>query len=147
MGEEALGLSHWIQGVLELSRWLVLLREESWTHGDGVTWVSSSGAEIFRVSGVALRGEERGVFFRWVDMTLGVSRWDTLEGEEVLGVLRCVSLWVFRGREEVWGASCAGAAWKTSLWAEEAWVVLRGLLGGVPEEAWVCPERCRSREK
>lgn len=94
---------------------MVLLREESWAHGGDVTWGPSSGAEVFRVSGVVLRGEESGVFFRWVVMILGASRWDTLEGEEVLGALRWVSLWVFRGREVVWGASCADAAWKTSL--------------------------------
>lgn len=58
----------------------------------------------------------------WVDMVLGVSLWEPLEGEDVLGVFRCVakvlgaSLWVFLGREEAWEGSCAEeASWKTSL--------------------------------
>lgn len=70
---------------------------------------------------MALRGEESGVLLLWVDMVLGVSLWETLEGEDILGPLRCVakvlgvSLWAFGGIEEAWEVSCAEAFWKTPL--------------------------------
>jgi hypothetical protein len=106
------------------------------------------------------------VLLRWVDEALELSRWEILEGEEVLGVFHCVaevlgvscwmakvlglSLWVIRGGKEAWGLSRGvEAAWAVFFWGEEAWgMVPRSLPCGVTEEVWVgTPERCRSKER
>lgn len=92
-----------------------------------------------------------------MDEVLRLSRWVVLEGEDALGVFRCVeevlgtscwvdevlglSRWVVLAGEEAGGVSnCVEAAWATSFWAER-WreeaceVALRGPLCGVPEAA------------